>query len=906
MRKKEDVESLCIACRVFGAPGWRAPIRFSDFSALPPHPTKLPRQQFVAIDRFTGGASRGKLFDAERPDSVTLAGGVEIESNRMCFSGYGLLALVLRDLSEGDIQFGLGRAKGYGSCTVRRIGFKRLAKGLTAAFSSSVDPERPLFNQFRGVAEQSVVALRDEVRYVARTRSGGSAANALVEGTKTPAQEPTAPSGTFPDNRFLNPYHFIPLAAPDVAGWRTVRRPDANSELSHAHYAAGTHSGRIVCRLTARTPLVVGGYSKRDDRNDAAVADPVPSGGEQKSRAGQPAPVKPFELDGKPAIPASSLRGMFSSLFEAATGSALRVLGNELMAFHKTISGVKVDGKKIGGALKKLGMLVLEQDRVFTLVPLSESGCWIYVGGSFIEDKSSFTLADPEFYFVQSEWLEEKWKGAHKVGYRLAQNCVPIHGQDWSDPGSSRGDFVACVLYALGKKRQGMAGTKKHELLLGIDWDTFEALRDGRPERIKSRLTVLPCAIGRFDDLSLELFEAQKDERLTDEDRLPFHPVGTRSNRNDPLKLQHGDIVYYDEEGGQVTEVSFSAVWRGRVETGDARNKQAARPHDFFKSVSPECVPFGPGRTTLSMAEAVFGFVSEATEQSPLPAYASRIRFGFGRIASEPKFMADDGRTGYYEPAVVLKQMVSPKLPSPAMYFKHKDGSGGYIPKVKLDPAHHRPQGRKFYLHDTRAATENVYESEKPRRIAELEKKTSKADNERKELNDRKKEIQNHLEVIPLPPETVFHFHVDFDNLTDDELAALCFALEPSAGFHHKLGLGKPLGLGSVKVEPLGAFLVERARRYGEQSVFSDERYHRAWYAKPDDAWPKRYPRERPEGLAEAKRDFDLHVMRDGFAQKLARSDPDVARAIALLGAFETGGIPVHYPPRSGLHGNPR
>lgn len=76
-------------------------------------------QEFVAIDRFTGGVSGEKKFDAERPDRAVLRGRLEIEPERMCSWGLGLLALLARDLIEGDIDFGLGKGKGFGACVAR-------------------------------------------------------------------------------------------------------------------------------------------------------------------------------------------------------------------------------------------------------------------------------------------------------------------------------------------------------------------------------------------------------------------------------------------------------------------------------------------------------------------------------------------------------------------------------------------------------------------------------------------------------------------------------------------------------------------------------------------------------------------------------------------------------------------
>src|ERR1035437_584663 len=110
-----------------------------------------------------------------------------------------------------------------------------------------------------------------------------------------------------------HPYHFIPLhpnthpASVDMAAFEKGEVP----HLTHDRYVSESRgqrcfSGRLVCALETVSPLVIGGA--HDDRQ-------------------QPVMVNPFLLpDGQPAIPASSLRGLISSVAEAASNSALRVL----------------------------------------------------------------------------------------------------------------------------------------------------------------------------------------------------------------------------------------------------------------------------------------------------------------------------------------------------------------------------------------------------------------------------------------------------------------------------------------------------------------------------------------------------------------------------------------------------
>lgn len=79
-------------------------------------------QDFVAIDRFTGGGAESLKFDAKSFHRPVLRGSLtlDLEAVQRARPGewcLGLMALVLRDLCEGDIPLGFGAAKGYGACT---------------------------------------------------------------------------------------------------------------------------------------------------------------------------------------------------------------------------------------------------------------------------------------------------------------------------------------------------------------------------------------------------------------------------------------------------------------------------------------------------------------------------------------------------------------------------------------------------------------------------------------------------------------------------------------------------------------------------------------------------------------------------------------------------------------------
>ena len=67
--------------------------------------------------------------------------------------------------------------------------------------------------------------------------------------------------------------------------------------------------------------------------------------------------------------------------------------------------------------------------------------------------------------------------------------------------------------------------------------------------------------------------------------------------------------------------------------------------------------------------------------------------------------------------------------------------------------------------------------------------------------------------IKPVKPKTKFTSRIRFENLSQVELGALLFALDLPEGCCHKLGMGKPLGLGSVKIVPT-LHLSNRIKRY--------------------------------------------------------------------------------------------
>lgn len=108
-----EADELCLGCRLFGSTLIGSRLRVEGGScALPAEPPTRARD-FVAIDRFTGGAKDQNKFDALVLDhSLVLPARLHLEDPQPWELGW--LYLALRDLCEGLVPLGLGGAKGFG------------------------------------------------------------------------------------------------------------------------------------------------------------------------------------------------------------------------------------------------------------------------------------------------------------------------------------------------------------------------------------------------------------------------------------------------------------------------------------------------------------------------------------------------------------------------------------------------------------------------------------------------------------------------------------------------------------------------------------------------------------------------------------------------------------------------
>jgi len=193
----------------------------------------------------------------------------------------------------------------------------------------------------------------------------------------------------------------------------------------------------------------------------------------------------------------------------------------------------------------------------------------------------------------------------------------------------------------------------------------------------------------------------------------------------------------------------------------------------------------------LCPACRVFGWVRQIKSGEKL---ASTVRTAYAGRVRLTHATAVDGALQQYEEPIVLSILSSPK-PTTTQFYLLKDGRpDGY---VDYDTPGAQLRGRKFYRHHGGEPSKHKggkYEYERVGKVQDDQNRTVRG---------------------VVKEESEFTFDLEFENLHPLELGALLWSLKLGQGMHHRLGYGKPLGFGSVKVEIAHLETLKPAERYG-------------------------------------------------------------------------------------------
>ena len=249
-----------------------------------------------------------------------------------------------------------------------------------------------------------------------------------------------------------------------------------------------------------------------------------------------------------------------------------------------------------------------------------------------------------------------------------------------------------------------------------------------------------------------------------------FRVANKNSKYDETTVLKSGDTVWLSvKNNDEVEEIGFAQIYRKSFPYS-LKNKLEKWSGEFERCNNPN---------SLCPTCRIFGMVAEDGNKG---AVAGNISFSIATLRNNLMNLK-------------LNQLLKIlSLPKPTFYPFYLLNGDYYASSSKL-------RGRKFYWHQPYDKTLKRYTTTE----------------EELKRNNQKIGLTSSVELLLLPAE--FTFTVTFDNLADSELGLLLWSLELEKGMGHKLGMGKPLGLGSVEINIEKLEIIDRAERYTE--IFS-------------------------------------------------------------------------------------
>ena len=559
------------------------------------------------------------------------------------------------------------------------------------------------------------------------------------------------------------PYNFVPLPERVIA---FRNQPGSAIAIDQGVYHDNRYTGWIDVELETLSPLYIrAGLSPKEyeamERQEKDPNDKTRHLDKMRNRpeffhAGDPK---------EPVIPGSSLRGMIRTLCEIIGHGKLSPVSDQALVYRA------VGDTSSHGVAYRQELMIEDRVQKNYFTPRVQGG---YIkkgrdGGWWIQPAERANPADPD-----------------SPNYaRIYKKDIPVSGlKHVNGFTQAQKIYVSHDTYGYKAVRGGFVHIKR------VNVTRASATPDA---------SLRPAVLALTGPVPKKATEAVIFAGIPDESQWIRIPDGT--NPDDPRDLV---AAYLD----QVTKTGKhnQKEWLGSDE-GVLREEypvmyvmEGQRLVRFFGHTQMFRMPYrhspegflpaehkDPG--TLDLAQAMFG-----TVRGERGGAAGRVFVEDGRLHPEQKGnLWLDG-----DPVVMPKILSGPKPTTFQHYLTQPDPDAerGRGLKTYNDLGQTTLRGHKLYWHKEKNLQREAF-AERP-----LDEKQKGKDTQ-------------HTFIKPVREGVRFRFRVRFENLLPEELGLLWWAVKlPAQGeFAHKLGMGKPLGLGSVWLSP-ALTVVDPADRY--------------------------------------------------------------------------------------------
>jgi CRISPR-associated protein (TIGR03986 family) len=582
------------------------------------------------------------------------------------------------------------------------------------------------------------------------------------------------------------PYNFVPLPSEIVK---------AEQPPPQDRYDDDLFTGWFNCELETCSPVYVRGMVTllefaKADRKKAKELTPE----EKEKRAPfctddpEGLPERQVEGRGAPMIPGSSLRGMLRTLVEIVGYGKMKWVNATPAITYRAVAAPREDPlaepyRAVIGAFSRnvrAGYLEKGSDGCWHVWPAErpKDRGWPDESAYLkVKEKDILSGAITDFYrFNSPDYLPEYYLVSFGIkiitgmrGRRAIVHQIGDESAQYEHKGVlvCSGNMMETVIPDQSSQQKKHESPRRNHALV------LPKKRNAKPLTISRELADAYCN-------SLTPF--QKDD------------LWGKSESGQPQGvLEDGAPVFFVAHGERVDWFGHTPNFRIPALAPDSvgKKEKVATSNDFV----PQLLR---GGADPDFAEAIFGWAGEkiGDEASMREQCASRVS------VSDARFAGAKSGVWYSPNPITPATLAGPKVTT----FQHylvQDRDLGHDPDDRKRLAH-------FIHHDTteiRGHKLYWHKGETPPIEATAD--------------ERKKESQM-TRIIPLRPGVKFEFRIHFENLRREELGALAWALflpgEPGKTYRHKIGLGKPLGLGAVAVTAQ-LHLTNRRARY--QSLFS-------------------------------------------------------------------------------------
>lgn len=569
----------------------------------------------------------------------------------------------------------------------------------------------------------------------------------------------------------IAPYNFVPLPEKIV----TI---DPDTLPDQDCYDPDRHSGTIECVITTASPIYVRApltpeEFERQERGEDEQAL-------WRERVRNKPDFFSIAPDKTPRIPGSSLRGMLRQLVEIISYSKVQWVSDQLLVY-RAVGDTTTHGKEYRDRIMRE-----DAQRPNRSGKMARHYTPLVRAGYIKEDRGEFFIHPARE--IDGTTFARIWSDripAHLSQIPGCKNASTIYFQtDQYDYQDVCGGFLR-IKYA----KVIRASDKPDTVLI-----KGALVRSGPMASKRSEAVIYPpddqATPIRIPD---DLIAAYRDQISQEQESL----LGKGG------VLRNGQPVFYLMENGQLVFFGHTMMMR-------LPYRCKHKPINFVpKELRCE--------EDLDLAEAIFGY-TKSQGKGKARAYASRI------------FVCDallePGQSNIWLAAkpVVPKILGSPKPTTFQHYLTqrtpdpqaqgHDRSSNPKLVRERndyTDPKTSVIRGHKLYWHKGEITVADVQEA-----LNKL----------RDERGREKEHDTQHTQIRPVAAGVRFRWRIHFENLSKEELGALLWALrlpgEAGREYCHSIGMGKPYGMGAIKID-VDLLLEDRKQRY--QQLFDGENW---------------------------------------------------------------------------------